>query len=177
MSLNRLHLAGLVLMGVVAFAACRSHAGSTPGERSTATLGERFPFIAATATANAAIRAYHLDRSGHDCGVRASDQGFPTTVAPSARTTCLRDADRAAEQAFMIFTGRDGSGGSLLTSYRTEGHGSLSVLDLYADPSGKLRVTRWACAVPQLPVTLSIGFGGIGHQAVESLPGCRRIDG
>jgi hypothetical protein len=52
----------------------------------------------------------------------------PTTAAPPI-TTCLRDADRAVEKAFMIFTGRDGSGGALVTSYRTEGRGSLSVVD------------------------------------------------
>ena len=131
-----------------------------------------FPYIEPTAAASSAIGAYRLDRSGLNCGGRASDEGFPTTAAPSTTAACLRDADRAGDKAFMIFTGRDGSGGALLTDYRTEGGGSISVLDLYADPKGRLQMTRWACPVPRGPVVLSIGFGGIGHEVVAPINGC-----
>jgi hypothetical protein len=98
-------------------------------------------------------------------------------MAPVTTTTCLRDADRAATKAFMVFTGRDGGGGALLTSYRTEGTDSLSVLDVYADPKGKLKLTRWGCPVPQEPVVLSIGFGGVGHEVVKPFTACRRVTG
>jgi hypothetical protein len=171
-------LLGEILIAGAVLAACGSHSGANRRIQSTGpagrSKGEQFPYIAPTAAAIAAIAGYRLDRTGHDCGGRASDQGFPTTAAPSTTTTCLRDADRATEKAFMIFTGRDGYGGALLTSYRTEGGGSLSVLDLYADPKGKMQTTRWACAVPRDSVALSIGFGGIGHEVVEPISGCRR---
>ena len=167
-------LVGEILIAAAVVAGCSSHANGTRGAKSTRPA-EQFPYIAPTAAAKAAIAAYPLDRSGRDCGGGAADPGFPTTMALRTTTTCLRDADRAGTKAFMIFTGRDGGGGALLTSYRTEGTGSLSVLDVYADPKGKVQVTRWACAVPQGPVTLSIGFGGIGHEPVAPIADCRAV--
>jgi hypothetical protein len=165
-------LIGGSLIAAALVAGCSAHANGTRGAKSTRPA-ERFPYIAPTAAATAAIDAYPLDRNGRDCGGGASDRGFPTTMAPVTTTSCLRDADRAATKAFMVFTGRDGGGGALLTSYRTEGSGNLSVLDVYADPSGKVHVTRWACAVPQADVRLSLGFGGAGHESVAPFADCQ----
>jgi hypothetical protein len=169
-------LVGGSLIAAALVAGCSSHANGTRGAKSTRPA-EQFPYMAPTAAATAAIDAYPLLRSGRDCGGGASDRGFPTTMAPVTTTTCLRDADRAATKAFMVFTGRDGYGGALLTSYRTDGTGSLSVRDVYADPKGKLKLTRWGCPVPQEPVVLSIGFGGVGHEVVKPFTACRRVTG
>jgi hypothetical protein len=169
-------LTGVIVVAAAVAAGCSSHAGGSTRARSTASV-EQFPYIPPTAAATTAIDPYPLDRSGRDCGGGASDRGFPTTMAPVTTTTCLRDADRAATKAFMVFTGRDGYGGALLTSYQTEGTGSLSVLDVYADPKGKLKLTRWSCPVPQEPVVLPIGFGGVGHEAVAPFTACRSVTG
>ena len=165
---------GVIVIAAAVAAGCSSHADGSRGAKSTRPA-EQFPYIPPTAAATGAIDSYPLDRSGRDCGGGAADRGFPTTMAPVTSSTCLRDADHAATKAFMVFTGRDGYGGALLTSYRTEGTGSLSVLDVSADPKGKVQVTRWTCAVPPGPVTLSIGFGGVGHEPVEPIADCQPV--
>lgn len=174
MRLKARRLTGVIVIAAAVAGGCSSHANGTRGAKSTRPA-EQFPYIAPTAAATNAIDEYPLDRSGRDCGGGAADLGFPTTMALRTPTTCLRDSDRAAAKAFMTFTGRDGGGGALLTSYRTDGTGSLSVLDLYADPKGKVQATRWTCAVPQGPVMLSIGFGGVGHESVAPFADCRAV--
>jgi hypothetical protein len=175
----------MLSVGVVAaviLAACGSRAAQVRSDASTDTTGipqttivEEPPYIAPTAAARAAIDAYALDTSGHDCVGGAADSGWPTTTAPRP-STCLQDNDRAGAKAFMIFTGRDGEGGRLLTSYRTEGTGHLSVLGLYAEPDGTVHAKHWTCTMPAAPVGFTIAFADPEHEVSPPLLGCQAAD-
>ena len=113
---------------------CTSHKSSSPSasEHSKATLP---PNGRPTAAALAALEKAPLDLTGTGCGGGPLDAGYPTTmvVRPS---TCLSDADRSGERAFMSFTGRTGSGGAYEVGYTADGHGGLQIEVVAAGPTG-----------------------------------------
>ena len=113
-------IAALFVAAVVGLlGGCSSDGGANPstGSQTTPkTLSDpSAPSRSAMAKANALVARPENDQ---DCGVLAADSGWPTTtVAPPSAGDCLLSALAEGRPATMIFTGRTGDGGALVTRY------------------------------------------------------------
>ncbi|CAN5455003.1 hypothetical protein BH10ACT1_BH10ACT1_21150 [soil metagenome] len=112
----------------------------------TAPTDPSAPSAAASARAEA-LQA--IPDGSTDCGTVAADSGWPTTTiaAPSAGD-CLVSALSAHEPAVMIFTGRTGDGGALVTRYAVGETGSVAVTIDEITSTGEDTQTTSTCAPP-----------------------------
>jgi hypothetical protein len=156
----------LAVVLALAGAACTGHKKTAPPANG-----------APTATALGAVAKVALVTRGTDCGTRALDSGYPTT-AVALPTTCLRDADRVGNRAFMIYTGRTGSGGAYRVVFTVDGRGNLRVHAVLAGPTGTVHREGWACPVPDAPLSAGVLLGYPNRVVPVSVDGnksCRHL--